>query len=276
MSPLYSGLLASLLASPATPSAAPEVAEAPLSEERAPVVGPAIAAVDLASASAIAAAGGLSVSVNAALASQYRFRGANLTGDRLALQGGIDLDHASGFYLGAWGARLGRRAAAYGAVELDVYGGWTGAVTEGVAADLGVIAYTFPDAAVAGRNFVELYGSLAFTLGPATAKAGLAWDPDARGFAFAGLVRDNLYLYSDLSIGVPGTPLTAKAHLGYTAGSRAGATNSGSCDWSIGASAPLFGPLTASLDYVDAAADVRSGPINPNRAGLVAKLSVNF
>ncbi len=237
---------------------------------------PALAPVDEASASHLVSLGEFTLSANAALATQYRFRGSNLSGDQIAVQGGVDLDHVSGFYAGAWGSRLNSDVTGYGGLELDIYGGYNWRLIEGVTADVGVIAYTFPDAPVDGLNFVELYSSLTFTLGPASAKAGLAWDPGANGFAFAGFARDNLYLYSDLSVGVPATPLTLKAHLGYTDGTRRIATNSGTFDWSIGASYKVFGPITASLDYVDAAADVPVGPINPNRGNLVGRISVNF
>jgi uncharacterized protein (TIGR02001 family) len=245
-------------------------------EKDSPVIAPSIAPLPDESSGRLAAIGGLSLSANATIATQYRYRGANLSGDQIAVQGGVDVDHASGFYVGLWGSQLSNRATGYGGVELDIYGGWSTRLIEGVTADFGVIAYTFPDAPVDGLDFVELYSSLSFSLGPATAKAGVAWDPGANGFAFAGLVRDNLYVYSDVSLGIPTTPLTLKAHLGYTDGTRRFATNSGTFDWSIGASYRLFGPITASLEYVDAGADVATGPINPNSGNLVGKISVNF
>lgn len=234
------------------------------------------ARLDEAQASQLAAASGFSLSANASLASQYRFRGTNLSGDRIALQGGIDLGHASGFYIGVWGSQLSNRATGYGAAELDIYGGYSWQLVEGVTADVGIIAYTFPDAPVSGRNFYELTTSLTASLGPARAKLGLAWDPEANGFAFAGFVRDNMYIHSDVSVGVPATPLTLKAHLGHTIGTRALATNSGTFDWSVGASYALSGPFAVSLEYVDAGADLRQGPINPNAGNLVARFSVNF
>ncbi len=238
---------------------------------------PARAPIDDVRASRIAAFGGFSLSGNAALASQYRFRGTNLSGDRVALQGGLDLDHASGFYIGVWGSQLNNRVTGYGDIEIDIYGGYSFAVMEGVTADVGVIGYIFPDAqAGGGQDFVEVTSSVTATLGPVQTKLGVAWDPGARGFAFGGFVRDNLYVYSDVSAGIPSTPLTLKAHLGYTDGSRRLATNSGTFDWSVGASYALFGPVTASLEYVDAGADLRQGPINPNSGNVVARISVNF
>jgi uncharacterized protein (TIGR02001 family) len=236
----------------------------------------AIAPLDQGQASQLAALGGFSLSANAALASQYRYRGTNLSGDRIAVQGGLDLDHTSGFYIGVWGSTLDGRTTGYGDAELDIYAGYAFPIIEGVTGDVGAIAYTFPDAPAGGRNFAELTASLSASLGPARAKVGVAWDPGAGGFAFAGFVRDNLYVYSDVSVGIPATRLTLKAHLGYTDGTRRLATNSGSFDWSLGASYALFGPVSASLEYVDAGADLRQGPINPNSGTLVARISVSF
>jgi uncharacterized protein (TIGR02001 family) len=238
--------------------------------------GPVIAPVDLDRASRLASIGGISVSANASLVSQYRFRGTNVSGEGVAVQGGFDLDHGSGFYAGVWGSSLNNRFSTYGGMELDIYAGYSWPLVEGITADAGVVAYTFPDAPAGRHNFVELYSSLSASLGPATAKVGLAWDPGANGFAFVGFVRDNLYLYSDVSVGIPSTPLTIKAHLGYTDGSRRLATNSGTFDWSLGASYQLFGPISASLEYIDAAADVTAGPVNPNSANLVGRISLNF
>src|SRR5688500_12492758 len=70
------------------------------------------------------------VSGNVALTSDYRFRGVSLSGGDIALQGGIDLTHTSGFYVGTWASSL-QGGTPYGEVELDVYGGRTGAVAEG-------------------------------------------------------------------------------------------------------------------------------------------------
>src|SRR5690606_11355542 len=150
----------------------------------------------------------------------------------------------------------------------DVYGGWTGAVAEGVTVDVGLLYYMYPagDAplgvdpdtdyfepyasisttlrpvcAAPGAAYAreqgslgggaKLYGvtvrslgpytdyfeplaSISTTLGPvgATLGAAYAWEQDSLGG------EDNLYVYTDWSLGVPNTPVTFNAHLGYTDG----------------------------------------------------------
>lgn len=222
--------------------------------------------------------GSFTVMANATLASEYRFRGVDLSGGDPALQGGIDVVHASGFYAGTWASTIDDDTVGYGALELDVYGGWSGDVAEGLNAGIGVIAYTFPDAGAGDFDYVELYGSLGFTLGPAQASVGAAWDVGRDGLDFGGLRRDNLYLYTDLSAGLPGTPVTVNAHLGYTDGAVDFAGESVSFDWSLGADWAIRDtPLVLGVAYVDAAHDVQPpGAFNPTSSTLLATLSAYF
>lgn len=222
--------------------------------------------------------GGFTVMANATLASEYRFRGVDLSGGDPALQGGIDVVHTSGFYAGTWASTIDADTVGYGALELDVYGGWSGDVAEGLNAGIGVIAYTFPDAGAGDFDYLELYGSLGFTLGPAQASVGAAWDVGRDGLDFGGLRRDNLYLYTDLSAGLPGTPVTVKAHLGYTDGAVDFAGESQSFDWSLGADWAIRDtPLVLGVAYVDAADDVQPpGAFNPTSSTLIATLNAYF
>ena len=213
---------------------------------------------------------------NVALATQYRFRGVNLSGSEVALQGGFDVVHASGFYAGTWASTLDNDTVGYGSLELDLYGGWSGPLSEGLTGDVGFIAYTYPDAPPGDFDYYEVYANLAFTLGPAATTVGVNYDPKQDGLDFGGLTRDNLYIYSDVGIGIPDTPVTINAHVGYTDGSLSFENDSKSWDWSIGASMPLVGPLTVSVAYIDAEADVATGAFNPTSSAVVGILSASF
>ena len=59
----------------------------------------AIAPFDETEANDAAGESGLSFSANVALATEYRFRGVNLSDGNLAIQGGFDVGHSSGVYL---------------------------------------------------------------------------------------------------------------------------------------------------------------------------------
>jgi len=197
----------------------------------------------------------ITISGNVAVTSDYRFRGVSLSGGDFALQGGIDLTTTSGFYVGTWGSSI-QGGTPFGELELDVYGGWTGAVAEGVTVDVGLLYYMYPAGddplgVDADTDYFEPYASISTTLGPvgATLGAAYAWEQDSLGG------EDNLYVYTDWSLGVPNTPVTFNAHLGYTDGVLAppllaGTADDSGFDWSIGATAAVYGGLSVGVSYV--------------------------
>jgi len=203
-------------------------------------------------ASEIGAASGFEFSGNAALVSEYRFRGVDLSGGDIAVQGGIDIAHDSGFYIGAWGSSLDEDTVGYGRAELDVYAGLGGEFGGGFSFDVGGIAYIYPDAGAGDFNYVEVYGSLGFSIGPVESMLGVAYAPDQASLGDT----DNLYIYNDWSLGIPQTPLSVTAHLGYTDGFLTYTDNSKAWDWSIGVEASIFGPVSLGVAYVDAEGDI--------------------
>ena len=67
------------------------------------------------------------LSANVTLASQYRYRGLMQTNNKPAIQGGFDLAHSSGLYLGNWNSSISwlgdSNSAVSAPVEMDFYGG---------------------------------------------------------------------------------------------------------------------------------------------------------
>ncbi len=216
---------------------------------------------------------GISISGNAAVVSQYRFRGVGLSGGDIAIQGGIDLSHASGFYVGTWGSSID--GGLYGSTELDIYGGWSGEVTSGVTADVGVLYYAYPNATPGfDADVVELYGSVAFALGPAETTVGINYAPDQDGLGGT----DNFYMYGDLSVGIPNTPVTLSAHLGYTDGALSpellgGGTKNHGLDWALGAAFAITENLSVGATYTGVQAPTVKNVTND---AVVATLSISF
>ena len=95
-----------------------------------------VATPALAQDGAEVAGSGLTVSGNAAIVTDYRFRGVSLSGGDFAIQGGVDVAHDSGFYVGTWGSSIDA-GEAFGEMELDVYGGWSGEGRPGVTGEVG-------------------------------------------------------------------------------------------------------------------------------------------
>ena len=111
------------------------------------------------------------VSFNAAVTSDYRYRGISQTRLQPALQGGVDMVHKpSGWYAGAWASTIKwtSDAGGDGKVELDVYGGKRGELAGGIGYDAGVLAYAYPSNKLghvpgfANANTTEVYGQLSY------------------------------------------------------------------------------------------------------------------
>jgi uncharacterized protein (TIGR02001 family) len=98
---------------------------------------------------------GCTFSANAALASEYVFRGVSQTSEGLAIQGGFDATCGS-FYAGVWASSLdwgpaltpgpddSLNTASWASIELDSYAGIKGKLGR-FAWDLGVIYYAYPN-----------------------------------------------------------------------------------------------------------------------------------
>lgn len=163
----------------------------------------------------------IAITGTAAVVSQYRFRGLAQSNNRPVFQGSIVATHSSGFYVGTWGssASAGNAPINIGGTEIDVYGGWTHALgSSGVKVDMGVYGYIYPGATPG--NYYEVYGSLADTFGPATAKVGINYAPAQKVFDynFTSTSRQNTYVYGELGAGIPHTGITLHSHLGHTGG----------------------------------------------------------
>lgn len=198
--------------------------------------------------SALGGESGFEISGNVALVSDYRFRGVSFSDGDPALQGGIDLTHSSGFYVGTWASSISG-GTAFGEVELDVYGGWSGDLADGLTFDVGLLYYIYPTGDVAGAetDYFEPYASIGTTLGPVGATLGVAyaWEQDSLGG------NDNFYVYTDFEAGIPNTPVSLTAHLGFTDGVFATAASGDSFDWGLGASYALTDSLSIGVNYVD-------------------------
>lgn len=80
---------------------------------------------------------------NAGLFSDYRFRGFTQTGYKPSFQGGFDVAHRSGFYFGSWNANVEQTLYRGATLEMDLYGGCKIQVAD-LVLDLGAITYRYP------------------------------------------------------------------------------------------------------------------------------------
>jgi len=214
---------------------------------------------------------GLSVSGEAELMSDYRFRGISRSDEDPAAQANVTVSHVSGLYVGTRATTLSGldnfrlrdpQIEDLGDLELDLYAGYSADLGGGVTLDGGLMYYVFTGD-VGQANYAEPYASLSYLLGPVEATAGAKYAPSQRGTGEEPM----LYLFGELEAGIPFTPIKLRAHAGRQDwGDYGRYTN-----WSVGGSYTL-GPAELGLRYVDTSLPSLSG----QDAGVVLSLGLGF
>jgi uncharacterized protein (TIGR02001 family) len=218
----------------------------------------------LAQAAAPAAAPDFVVTGNFGITSDYRFRGISQTDGDPAFQGGFDLAHSSGLYVGTWGSNVSSWAAGPGTstkLEIDLYGGYKTEVG-GVGVDVGAIAYMYPGSSTGGvngsgvannsnwrANTQEAY--LGLTYGIATFKTSYVLSKNY--FASAGTDNSGT-MYYDLTLAKEIMPkLTGSVHAGYTDYKKDGGAGVGGklsyADYNVGLAYDLGNAFTLGAKY---------------------------
>lgn len=210
------------------------------------------------------AKGPFTVSGSAGLVSDYRFRGVSQSDKEMAIQGGVTITHDSGFYIGTWASNLSGWGTFGGSnMELDIYGGYAFQLSDSAKLDVGLTWYMYPGGSDT-TDFGEPYVKLSSDIGPVSALVGVAYAPKQRALGnfsntpfSVGQKEDNLYIWGDAAVAIPGTPLKLKGHVGYSDGNPGLGPNGTSLaptgkyvDWLIGAEAAV-GPVTLGVSYVD-------------------------
>jgi hypothetical protein len=233
-------------------------------------------------------AGPVTVSGSVGLVSDYRFRGVSQSDKAMAVQGGITATHESGAYVGTWASNLAGWGTFGGAgIELDLFAGYAVPLGENATLDVGLTWYMYPSGADK-TDFAEPYVKLSSQMGPIKGLLGVAYAPkqealgkwynNADSYATGipdspGKKNDNFYVWGDVSSAIPNTPVTLKAHLGWSSGNSGLGPNGTSvaptgkyADWMVGADLAIPGtPLTVGVAYVDTdIARVEENYIRPN------------
>ena len=174
---------------------------------------------------------------NAALKSDYRFRGVSKTDNDFAVQGGVDWYADNGIYTGAWVSNIDNFSGAD--AETNFYAGYS-TEKNGIIYDFGVTAYVYPGGT--NSTYVETYGSVGIDLGLLTSSVGLAYMPSQNNLGNT----DNIYFFNDTRADIPDTPFSLNLHLGY----EDGFFGNKKWDWRIGTSVS-FEQFELGISYVD-------------------------
>lgn len=207
------------------------------------------------------------LSFNVGVVSDYLFRGVSQTHGKPAIQGGVDYAFANGFYVGAWASNITwvKDWLGKGSTEIDVYGGYKGAITEDIGYDIGYITYNYPGkgAAIptllANPNTQEAYVGLSYKwlaakYSYATSRHFIGW---YGGAAFDQNTRGSNYLELNANYDM-GDGWTLIGHVGHQKVKNQGAASY--TDWKVGASKDVgFGVV--SLTYSDTDAKGSCSPV---------------
>ncbi|NQY34588.1 MAG: hypothetical protein HRT37_06405 [Alteromonadaceae bacterium] len=107
------------------------------------------------------------LSANVGVTNNYLWRGVTQTSNAAAVSGGIDYEDKSGFYAGAWTSNADW--APNMSYELDLYGGFSSELSNGIGYDVGFIYYNYDNNA--NSDFSEVYVNVSYeflTFGYAT------------------------------------------------------------------------------------------------------------
>ena len=206
-----------------------------------------LAVVALAAAPVLASA---QLSANVSLNSSYKFRGQDQTANKLALQGGFDYAHSSGFYVGNWNSNVSWLPG--NSIESDIYGGYKGEAA-GVGYDVGFIRYLYPGAGAANTN--EIYAGVSF------AGFGAKYYRTVSDQYFGGSKASYLNLSYSLELT---KGLTASVGVGFT-DFKSGTDYT---DYSVGLGYDLGNGLSVKAALVGANKKAVYGDINKNRVVL--------
>ena len=211
------------------------------------------------------------VSFNIAGVSDYRYRGISQTRLKPALQGGADyVNNPTGLYVGAWASTIKwtKDAGGSGDVEVDLYAGKRGQLTDDIGYDVGVLAYVYADnglkhlAGFADADTQEVYGQLSY--GPAYIKYAHAVSN------LFGIVDSKNSGYLDIGANIDLTNgWTGNLHAGHQKVRNNDASSY--TDWKVGVTRD-FGVVTGALAVIgtNASKSAYASPVNGKFTGRTA------
>lgn len=221
-----------------------------------------------------------SLAFNAAVTSDYRYRGISQTRLDPAIQAGADYIRSdSGVYAGAWASSIKwiEDAGGDSNVELDLYAGKRGNVGESLSYDVGVLTYVYPNnqlgdvAGFENANTTEIYGQLGY---------GVAYLKYSHALTnLFGFVDSKNSGYLDAGANISLTEkLTLNLHIGHQEVENNSAASYD--DWKVGLTRD-FGIFTLAVAGIGTNADksAYASPANGKFLGknaLVATLSKVF
>ncbi len=196
-------------------------------------------------------------SANISMLSDYLYRGISQTNENFAVQGGFDyVNTPTGLYVGTWASNIDFAES----LEIDIYGGIGGELSNGISWDVGGLYYMYPGSnAEPEENFFEAYANLGYTFGDIPLEpsfgTGVAWSPD-----FFGEDGDGVYVYGSLDLSLPQEFALSfyVGHQNVEGDKLSGPAGYDYVHYSIGVSRS-FGPVDLGVSWNDASNECDGG-----------------
>jgi uncharacterized protein (TIGR02001 family) len=195
------------------------------------------------------------VTGNLGLTSDYRFRGISQSQNAPAVQGGIDYNHKSGFYIGNWNSSVSSQMYTNGSgVESDLYAGFKKDIYKGITIDLGTYNYFYPRAttsASTGSNYDTYEAFAGVGYGPVSVKYSQTL---GNGYFGTANARGSNYTQADINYALPFKgfeKVSFMAHAGHT--NVANSSNLDYNDFNVGLGYDLKGWQLAAKWYTNSA-----------------------
>ncbi|MBI1301507.1 MAG: porin [Alphaproteobacteria bacterium] len=207
---------------------------------------------------------------NAALVTEYVFRGITQSDEGPAVQGGFDASHESGLYAGVWGSSVDFNDGDEASAEVDVYAGYSGTF-KGLNYDIGAIYYAYPGAdSSLDYDFWEAALAVGYDFDLFSASASFNYSPNY--FADSG---DAQYYALGVDVPLP-KDFTLSGHVGFQEIDDNGAFGvEDYIDWSVGLGYSIHG-FDLSLQYIDTDLDEPSECADGCDARVVFGVSRSF
>ena len=199
-------------------------------------------------------ANAVSVSGNAAIQTDYIWRGMTQNDGQNSVNVGLDVDFENGFYVGTWGAAVD---VGESTLELDYYGGYTFEMG-GIGVNIGAIQVKYDQNNTS--DFSENYIALSLPM-----NVGLHYSEG-----------DELGDYAEISWGMDvgaGSLAVAYGDMDSSNGSAAANTADGGSHTTIGYSIPA-GDLTIDLSYSDFHGDTNANGTSSDQDAVVLTISM--
>lgn len=204
------------------------------------------------------------LSTTLTFASDYRFRGISQNLNNPVLQLSTTFTTDSGVYLGIFGSNVDFGGAVGANLEVDLFAGWTGELSEGLTGDVQIVRYYYP-----GEDIPISYTELLGTLSYAGFSGSVGYSNDVFNTNETGVYYNIGY---QLALG---DEYTVSTSIGYYNLDDAPDYGGGIVDKSIGVSRE-FGPLTLDISYFATNKAFEDIYGETNDTGFAVSMSTSF